>query len=468
MRTDNINTFHDTLNILDQGFYTYKGKRIPLKLTPAQMREISVYLPKDVKNISEDTEFEFTHNADSRILIGCENIDSYSLARKRTKEAVDYLPEGAKPVLVLNLANPVNPGGGVRNGAKAQEEDLCRKSSLLLSLESPEAASYYRYNKSLHSYMGSDAVMITPQVEIIKDENGDLLPESVVVSVMTCAAPMIKRGMEGLTDQQYKDLIYNRISGMLKVAAYLGYQVLILGAFGCGAFGNDAHVVSNLFYKVLKEFNFGGWEAKHFFYRIDFAVMDHSAEQYNFKEFSRNFNDFYRERLRYPSVKKEESKKSYTFFWLDNEKYGEFSNWFVRPFVIDDFKYFCVEQYMMAQKTKLFHDAENYTRILRANTAKGCKWLGKQVTPFDAKAWDAVKYDVVKAGNRAKYEQNPDLKEMLLSTGNSIMGEASPKDYVWGIAMDAKTAAKTDPSEWPGENLLGRILMELREEFEGE
>lgn len=123
---------------------------------------------------------------------------------------------------------------------------------------------------------------------------------------------------------------------------------------------------------------------------------------------------------------------------------------------------------MMAQKAKLFHDAENYTKILRANTAKGCKWLGKQVTPFDAKAWDAVKYDVVKAGNRAKYEQNPDLKEMLLSTGDSIMAEASPKDYVWGIAMDAKTAAKTDPSEWPGENLLGRILMELREEFGGE
>ena len=120
MRTDNINTLHDTLNILNQGSYTYKGKRIPLKLTPSQMREISVYLPKDVKNICEDTEFEFTHNADSRILIGCENIDSYSLARKRTKEAADYLPEGAKPVLVLNLANPISPGGGVRNGAKAQ------------------------------------------------------------------------------------------------------------------------------------------------------------------------------------------------------------------------------------------------------------------------------------------------------------------------------------------------------------
>lgn len=164
---------------------------------------------------------------------------------------------------------------------------------------------------------------------------------------------------------------------------------------------------------------------------------------------------------------KTSKKPTFTFFWLDNEKYGEFSNWYRCSFVIDDFQYFCVEQYMMAQKAKLFHDAENYTKILRANTPKGCKWLGKQVTPFDAGQWDAVKYKIVKAGNRAKYEQNPELKTLLLSTGDSILAEASPYDKVWGIEMDAQTAAHTASSRWPGENLLGKILMELREEFGG-
>ena len=201
----------------------------------------------------------------------------------------------SKPILVLNLANPVNPGGGVRRGSKAQEEDLCRKSSLLLSLESSAASAYYKYNKSLNTYMGSDAVMVTPQVEIIKDENGSLLDESVIVSVMTCAAPMLRNGMEGLTDQEYRDMVYGRITGMLKVAAHLGYEVLILGAFGCGAFLNDAHVVSDLFYKALKEFDYDGMEAKDFFRRIDFAVLSRSANQYNYKEFARNFSDFYRE-----------------------------------------------------------------------------------------------------------------------------------------------------------------------------
>jgi len=144
--------------------------------------------------------------------------------------------KGAKPILVLNLANPVNPGGGVRNGALAQEEDLCRKSSLLLSLEGKAAAPYYAYNQSLHTYMGSDAVIIHPQVEVIKDERGNLLPETAVVAVMTCAAPNLIDGMEGMSQAQYEEMLLTRITGMLKVAAHLGYRRLVLGAFGCGAF----------------------------------------------------------------------------------------------------------------------------------------------------------------------------------------------------------------------------------------
>ena len=294
MRTDNIVILNDTLKILNQGFYNYSGRHVPLKLTPDQMREISVYLPREVQAISRSEDFQHIH-VNGRVGVSCENMDSFSLARKRVKDTAHLLPEGSKPVLVLNLANPVNPGGGVRRGAKAQEEDLCRKSSLLLSLESMEAVPYYQYNKSLHSYMGSDAIMITPQVEIIKDEYGNLLPESVVVAVMTCAAPMVSYGKEGMTELQYRDMVYDRIVGMRKVAAYLDYQILILGAFGCGAFGNDAKVVSDLFYRALKDFDFDGMKAKDFFRRIDFAALDHSPWQYNFKEFSRNFAHFYRD-----------------------------------------------------------------------------------------------------------------------------------------------------------------------------
>ena len=292
MRQDNISMFQDTMTILDQGWYEKNGLRKPLKLKKDEMEDALVFLPDDVKAASENKDFQHVHVM-GRCGYSCENMDSFSLARKRIGMLLDS--DKNERILVLNLANPVNPGGGVRKGVKAQEEDLCRKSSLLVSLEGPKAAPYYAYNQSLHTYLGSDTVMIQPQVEIIKDENGDLLDETVIVAVMTCAAPMLRYGMEGLSQHQYESLMLQRITGMLKVAAYMGYRRLILGAFGCGAFRNDAHVVSDLFYKALKEFDYDGMKEKDMFRRIDFAVMDHSEDQYNFKEFSRNFSHFYRD-----------------------------------------------------------------------------------------------------------------------------------------------------------------------------
>ncbi len=467
VRPENIAMLQDTLDILEQGYYLVGGKKVELKLSKDEMREIDVYLPGEIQAISESRDFSHGHHAE-RLVTSCENRDAFSLAIEKTREACTLPGRNGKPVLVLNLANPVNPGGGVRRGATAQEENLCRKSSLLLSLESPDAAAYYNYNKSLRTYMGSDAVMITPQVEIVKDERGNLLPESVIVSVMTCAAPMVKRGMEGMTNQAYRDLVYRRICGMLKVAVHLGYEMLVLGAFGCGAFGNDAHVISDLFRKALKAFDFDGKRAEDCFWRVDFAVLDLTARKYNFREFARNFEDFYRDEEERKTDQAPDTKPSCTFFWRDDEKNGEFSNWYIRKFVIDDFQYFCVEQYMMAQKAKLFHDAERYTAVLRANTPAGCKALGKQVKPFVAEEWDAVKFDIVKRANRAKYMQNPDLMRILLSTEDSILAEASPKDAVWGIGLTAAAAEKTDPSDWPGENLFGKVLMELRDEFRRE
>lgn len=295
IRQDNIAMLQDTMRILDQGYYTIGNKRIKLKLSREQMEAANVYLPGDIRTISRFKDFPHVHVI-GRCGYGCENVDSFSLARKRMEQLSFNLDaKGAKPILVLNLANPVNPGGGVRRGARAQEEDLCRKSSLLLSLESRNALPYYEYNRSLHSDLGSNAIMINPHVEIIKDEKGELLPDTAVVAVMTCAAPILRNGMDGISRPEYEALMYQRITGMLKTAAYLGYQCLILGAFGCGAFQNDARIVSDLFYKALKEFDYDGMREKDMFRRIDFAVLDRSADQYNFKEFLRNFDHFYRD-----------------------------------------------------------------------------------------------------------------------------------------------------------------------------
>jgi uncharacterized protein (TIGR02452 family) len=196
-----------------------------------------------------------------------------------------------KPVLVLNFANPVNIGGGVYKGASTQEEDLCRRSTLLRSLENSKAFHYYRYIRGLHTHMGSDAILLSPEVEIIRDEHGTLMDHTTIVSVLTCAAPMISYGLEGMSEAEYRTMFYDRIVRVLQCAAYYGYQDLILGAWGCGAFGNDAAVVADLFSKVLTEFRWSDMSANELFRHVNFAVRSKGGESYNFRQFDQRFGN---------------------------------------------------------------------------------------------------------------------------------------------------------------------------------
>lgn len=137
--------------------------------------------------------------------------------------------------------------------------------------------------------MGSDAMIFSPEVEIFRDEHGELMDHTVIVAVLTCAAPMISYGLEGMSEREYRSMFYNRIIGMMNCAAYFGYEDLVLGAWGCGAFGNDAAVVSDLFCKAFMEQSQNGGQIKDLFRRIVFAVRSRGEESYNFIEFKRNF-----------------------------------------------------------------------------------------------------------------------------------------------------------------------------------
>lgn len=291
VKAKNRKVIEETLKICEQGYYKAGSKRVNLKLSESQMKYCKVYRPEEVEYVSKSKDFKHVRVL-GRVGVGCENIDSFSMAIKSNR---NRMSDNEKPVLVLNLANAVHPGGGVRNGSVAQEEDLCRKSTLLKSLESSFASNYYGCNMRLNTYMGSDAIIITPEVEIFRDSDGKLMDETEIVAVMSCAAPNLIYGLEGMSDKQYEEMMYKRISGMLHMAAYLGYKRLVLGAFGCGAFRNDAKVVSDIFYKVMKEFDWDGLKIEDFFKRIDFAVLSRSENQYNYKEFARNFDHFYRD-----------------------------------------------------------------------------------------------------------------------------------------------------------------------------
>ena len=120
MRTDNIQMLKDTLDICEQGYYVLNGKTNKLKLSLDEMKEVRVFLPNEIAALARYKDFQHVHVM-GRCGHGCENMDSFSLARKRYQDC-SYMFTGkdAKEILVLNLANPVNPGGGVRRGAKAQ------------------------------------------------------------------------------------------------------------------------------------------------------------------------------------------------------------------------------------------------------------------------------------------------------------------------------------------------------------
>lgn len=159
----------------------------------------------------------------------------------------------------------------------------------------------------------------------------------------------------------------------------------------------------------------------------------------------------------------EAEKKDFVFFWHEYKKNGCFSNWYMSDFECDGKKYCCVEQYVMAEKARLFGDYKVCDKIMQSNSPEEIKALGRSVRPFNAEKWDAVKQDVMLKGNWCKYSQNEELGKKLLETGNATLAEASPYDKVWGIGMKEKQAGEVGPDGWKGENLLGKCLEQVRE-----
>lgn len=158
----------------------------------------------------------------------------------------------------------------------------------------------------------------------------------------------------------------------------------------------------------------------------------------------------------------------YIFFWKPNPNTVDkscFGQWQPSDFCVDIDKYLCAEQYMMAEKARLFKDKEIEKQIMQTSNPKEMKALGKKVKNFDQTLWDKVKYSIVLNGNYYKFSQNKEMRDYLLSTGNKILVEASPLDTIWGIGIGEDNSKAQNPTTWRGKNLLGFALMEVRDEL---
>jgi len=142
---------------------------------------------------------------------------------------------------------------------------------------------------------------------------------------------------------------------------------------------------------------------------------------------------------------------------------GALSQWWPSAFTVDGVTYATAEHWMMAGKARLFGDEEIIPRILQARTPAEAKKLGRLVGGFDEERWVAERFDLVVAGNVAKFGQDEALRSYLLGTATRVLVEASPLDRVWGIGLAADNERATKPEEWRGLNLLGFALMEARD-----
>jgi ribA/ribD-fused uncharacterized protein len=152
------------------------------------------------------------------------------------------------------------------------------------------------------------------------------------------------------------------------------------------------------------------------------------------------------------------------YFYGHSPKCGDkrcFSNWYPSEFVDSNAITFSnSEQYMMYHKAKLFGDNSKAEEILQTSDPSKAKKMGREVRNFDPDIWNKNARDIVYSGCLLKFSQNEEIKNFLLSTGDSVLVEASPYDQIWGIGISVKQATKG--VQWRGTNWLGECLMRVR------
>jgi len=186
--------------------------------------------------------------------------------------AYELYRSGVEDIVVLNMANEEHPGGGYLSGAGAQEEALCRRSSLYATL----SGNHTFYPIPPHGAIYSPDVLVIRKSD---DEACEPLSEeerwwTSVVSAAAIFHPQVNEsGMEFARTEDREDT-RERIKTVLRVAALEGKRNLVLSALGCGAFRNPPMAVAQLFKEVSTDHEFQGR-----FQRIWFSILDRRGSQ---------------------------------------------------------------------------------------------------------------------------------------------------------------------------------------------
>ena len=259
----------ETVNILEQGFYhNQKGEVVSIRddLLAAKAGSI-LYSPDKFNAVLTERDRIVTNTIKT----------SFEVTNETTLHAASRLVNqpGIEKVLCLNFASGKNPGGGFLRGTQAQEESLARATGLYTCIA--QMTDMYNTNRNLGSALYTDAMIYSPQVPVIRDDEDKLLDQPFLVSILT--APAVKVGeVREKGNQEELDRIestmFARTEKLLSIAAIQGYKVLVLGAWGCGVFKNNPENVARYFYHHLVE----NPRLNCFFEKVVFAVLDRSKD----------------------------------------------------------------------------------------------------------------------------------------------------------------------------------------------
>ncbi len=193
-----------------------------------------------------------------RTEISVHNITTLEAARR-------LISQGCRPAL-LNFASATHPGGGFLSGARAQEEYLARSSGLYACIKDNAMYPFYR---SRRDPLYTDYAIYSPDVPVFRQDDGSLLDEPYTVGIITCPAVNAGR-MPPERNGEIGPAMWLRILKVLSLGVTHRHDSMVLGAWGCGAFGNDGHEIADLFHRALER-NFKGS-----YKQVIFAIVDRS------------------------------------------------------------------------------------------------------------------------------------------------------------------------------------------------
>ena len=264
---------NETLQILEKGFYEKNGRRIDISAAHRKSVEQSrLILPEGWSALPAPPPGRVTETAFT--LRNCSAV----------RAVIDLRAAGADQIGGLNVASARNPGGGVLNGAMAQEESLAASGGLYPTQTAhPE---YYERNRACKSMCYTDCAIYSPEVVFFRDEAFELLERPVTASVLTLPAVNYGQALiKGEDPGRAKAVMRERMRLSLSLFAAFGARNLVLGAYGCGVFQNDPAEISRWWKELFREAKF-----QNRFESVLFAVLDSSKNQACWRAFQKQFD----------------------------------------------------------------------------------------------------------------------------------------------------------------------------------